>query len=59
MWNPHNYLKFAGERGRPALELLQRAVVAVGERTTPVRVVDLGCGAGNIVSFIKEVQSVV
>ena len=55
MWNPKNYLKFANERLRPALELLARAAVMAGENA-PKRVVDLGCGAGNVVPYIKQVS---
>jgi trans-aconitate 2-methyltransferase len=43
MWNPDVYLTFADDRARPFYDLLSR----VGA-TTPRRVVDLGCGAGNL-----------
>ncbi|MGA9489081.1 MAG: trans-aconitate 2-methyltransferase [Mycobacterium sp.] len=43
MWDPDVYLTFADHRGRPFLDLLSR----VGAQT-PRRVVDLGCGAGNL-----------
>ena len=43
MWNPEVYLTFADHRGRPFLDLLSR----VGARS-PRRVVDLGCGPGNL-----------
>ena len=43
MWNPDAYLAFADERGRPFFDLLSR----VGT-DAPRRVVDLGCGPGNL-----------
>jgi len=41
-WDDQQYLRFAGERTRPARELLARVPVAEA-----ARVVDLGCGPGN------------
>lgn len=43
MWNPDVYLAFADQRGRPFFDLLSR----IGARD-PRRVVDLGCGPGNL-----------
>jgi trans-aconitate 2-methyltransferase len=43
MWDPDVYLTFADHRGRPFYDLLSQ-VGAV----EPRRVVDLGCGAGNL-----------
>ena len=43
MWDPDVYLTFADHRGRPFADLLSR----VGA-PNPRRVVDLGCGAGNL-----------
>lgn len=43
MWNPEAYLSFADHRGRPFFDLLAR----VGA-DAPRRVVDLGCGPGNL-----------
>jgi trans-aconitate 2-methyltransferase len=43
MWNPDVYLAFADHRGRPFFDLLSR----VGA-DNPRRVVDLGCGPGNL-----------
>jgi trans-aconitate 2-methyltransferase len=43
MWNPDVYLAFADHRGRPFVDLLSR----IGAEK-PRRVVDLGCGPGNL-----------
>ena len=43
MWDPDVYLSFADHRGRPFYDLLSQ----VGAQE-PRRVVDLGCGAGNL-----------
>src|SRR5689334_6901211 len=48
-WEPGQYLTFKNQRLRPALELLQR--VPLG---SPGKVVDLGCGAGNVTKFLRE-----
>src|SRR5947207_12749880 len=46
-WDPAQYLKFAGPRLRPALDLLQRI-----DKEAPSRVYDLGAGAGNVTRLI-------
>ncbi|MGD9615626.1 MAG: methyltransferase domain-containing protein [Alphaproteobacteria bacterium] len=46
-WDPAQYLKFAGPRLRPALDLLQRIDVEA-----PDVVYDLGAGAGNVTRLI-------
>ena len=46
-WDPAQYLKFAGPRLRPALDLLQRIDAAA-----PSVVYDLGAGAGNVTRLI-------
>lgn len=46
-WDPGQYLKFGGERLRPALDLLARVPVE-----SPARVVDLGCGTGSITRIL-------
>ncbi|MGH8704322.1 MAG: methyltransferase domain-containing protein [Burkholderiales bacterium] len=48
-WDPAQYLKFAGERLRPALDLLARIPAAA-----PETVVDLGCGAGNLAPLFLQ-----
>jgi trans-aconitate 2-methyltransferase len=47
MWDPAQYGKFAGERGRPFVDLLGRVAAA-----SPRRVVDLGCGPGNLTALL-------
>jgi trans-aconitate 2-methyltransferase len=49
MWNPQRYLAFRNHRERPARDLLAH-VHAESAR----RVVDLGCGAGNLTSLLTE-----
>lgn len=49
MWDPGTYLAFADHRSRPFHELLAR----VGA-TSPRRVVDLGCGPGNLTRTLVE-----
>jgi trans-aconitate 2-methyltransferase len=48
-WDPGQYLKFGGERLRPALDLLARVPVE-----DPARVADLGCGTGSITRILAE-----
>lgn len=48
-WDPTQYLKFAGERLRPALDLLARVPLA-----SPERVIDLGCGPGNLTPLLLQ-----
>ena len=48
-WDPDRYLTYADERGRPFVELLARVGAAA-----PARVVDLGCGPGNLTGLLAE-----
>ncbi len=48
-WDPSQYLKFAGPRLRPAVDLLNRIDAA-----NPAEVYDLGAGAGNVTRLLKE-----
>lgn len=48
-WDPERYLTYADERGRPFVELLAR----VGAED-PQRVVDLGCGPGNLTRLLAQ-----
>jgi trans-aconitate 2-methyltransferase len=49
MWNPEVYLAFADQRGRPYFDLLSRVAAE-----KPRRVVDLGCGPGNLTATLAE-----
>ena len=46
-WDPTVYLHYADERLRPALDLLARVPLE-----QPARVIDLGCGAGNVTAIL-------
>jgi trans-aconitate 2-methyltransferase len=49
IWDPAQYLRFAGERLRPALDLLAHVPL-----DAPARLVDLGCGPGNVTAILRE-----
>jgi trans-aconitate 2-methyltransferase len=49
MWNPDVYLTFADHRGRPFFDLTSRVAAE-----TPRRVVDLGCGPGNLTATLTQ-----
>lgn len=48
-WDPAQYLKFAGPRLQPAIDLLARVPLLA-----PARIVDLGCGAGNVTALLAR-----
>lgn len=48
-WDPDRYLAFAGERGRPFVDLVAR----IGA-TDPRVVVDLGCGPGHLTALLAD-----
>lgn len=48
-WDPERYLTYADERGRPFADLLARVGAA-----EPGRVVDLGCGPGNLTGWLRQ-----
>ena len=47
-WKPQQYLKFGGQRLRPAHDLLARVTVAA-----PQHIVDLGCGTGTVTALLR------
>ncbi|HEY3469974.1 MAG TPA: trans-aconitate 2-methyltransferase [Amycolatopsis sp.] len=49
MWDPEKYLDYADLRARPFHDLVSRIGV-----TSPRRVVDLGCGPGNLTASLRE-----
>jgi len=48
-WDPAQYLRFGDERLRPALDMMGRIPL-----TAPRRIVDLGCGPGNVTTILKQ-----
>lgn len=48
-WDPHLYMKFAGERTQPALDLATRIPLA-----HPQSIMDLGCGVGNSTTILHN-----
>jgi trans-aconitate 2-methyltransferase len=48
-WDPDRYLLYADERGRPFIDLLHRV-----DAGSPRRVVDLGCGPGNLTALLAS-----
>jgi len=49
VWDPGQYLRYAGERGRPFFDLIAR----VGA-DAPGYVADLGCGPGNLTAALAD-----
>ena len=47
-WDPEQYLKFAGERTQPVLDLVHRI-----QLEDPRRIADLGCGPGNSTEALR------
>lgn len=49
-WDPDLYRRFAGERSRPYAELVARVAA-----DRPRRVVDLGCGSGQLTATLRRI----
>jgi trans-aconitate 2-methyltransferase len=49
VWNPETYLKYAGIRFRPALDLIEHVPLEHCER-----IFDLGCGTGHLTQALQE-----
>lgn len=47
-WNPATYLQYAGERGRPFVDLIARVPIE------PRTIVDLGCGPGHLSEVLRS-----
>ena len=54
IWNPQRYLTFESQRLRPALDLLSQIHLNEHSTSTPHRILDLGCGAGNITPYLRD-----
>lgn len=48
-WDPTEYLRFSDARGRPFADLMARVAA-----TEPSRIVDLGCGPGNLTATLLD-----
>ena len=48
-WDPQQYARFAGQRLRPALDLIGRIAL-----DKPRSIVDLGCGTGNVTRILRD-----
>ncbi|MEP6657920.1 MAG: methyltransferase domain-containing protein [Betaproteobacteria bacterium] len=47
-WNPQQYLKFGGQRLRPAHDLIARVPLE-----SPQTIIDLGCGTGTVTTLLR------
>ncbi|MGW3492534.1 trans-aconitate 2-methyltransferase [Streptomyces sp. NPDC001020] len=50
-WDPRQYLRHAGHRARPFVDLLGRVPEIPGN---PPRIADLGCGPGNVTTLLVD-----
>ena len=54
LWDARQYLRFADQRLRPFLDLVDRAEAIGFTQGAPRRVADLGCGPGNATALLAE-----
>ncbi|MDD9206667.1 methyltransferase domain-containing protein [Georgenia sp. 10Sc9-8] len=54
-WDPGTYSKFAGERSRPFLDLVQRVQACWARPDVAKEIVDLGCGTGERTAGLTDV----
>ncbi|MFC0600275.1 trans-aconitate 2-methyltransferase [Streptomyces palmae] len=52
-WDPQQYLRHAGHRTRPFLDLLAR-IPRLPAEGRPARIADLGCGPGNVTALLAD-----
>ncbi|MFI5757537.1 trans-aconitate 2-methyltransferase [Streptomyces sp. NPDC051569] len=52
IWDPDQYLKHAGHRTRPFLDLLAHIPELPSGSGGPARIADLGCGPGNVTTLL-------
>ena len=48
-WDVAQYIRYAGERGRPFVDLIARI-----DAPAPRSVIDLGCGPGNLTALLAD-----
>ncbi|MGW7695990.1 trans-aconitate 2-methyltransferase [Streptomyces asiaticus] len=53
-WDPRQYLRHAGHRTRPFLDLLARVPELPTDPGRPPRIADLGCGPGNVTVLLFD-----
>ena len=53
-WDPGQYLRHAGHRARPFVDLLARVPEPPTPAGRPLRIADLGCGPGNVTRLLAE-----
>ncbi|MCW7991827.1 trans-aconitate methyltransferase, partial [Streptomyces platensis subsp. clarensis] len=53
-WDPQQYLRHAGHRTRPFIDLLARIPQLPGNDGRPARIADLGCGPGNVTALLAD-----
>ncbi|WP_156726994.1 trans-aconitate 2-methyltransferase [Streptomyces apocyni] len=53
-WDPQQYLRHAGHRTRPFLDLLARIPELPDTGGVPPRIADLGCGPGNVTALLAD-----